>query len=83
MAPHASVLEPGTDIDPRDRELQARIRAEFQEMPGLKLTLAQASRLFNVDAARCERALRRLVAAGALWVDEGSFLLTQPRAHWR
>jgi hypothetical protein len=83
MAPQTSVLEHRTNVDPRDRDLQARIQAEFREMPGLNLTLAQAARLFNVDAARCERALARLVAAGALRVDQGAFVLTQPRAHWR
>jgi hypothetical protein len=83
MAPQASVLERSANVEPRDKDLQARIRAEYREMPGLKLTLAQASRLFNVDSARCERALARLVAAGALRVDEGSFLLTQPRGHLR
>ena len=83
MAPQVSVFEHSVDVDSPDRELQARIRAEFSEMPGLNLTLAQAARLFNVDAARCERARARLVAAGALWVDQGSFVLTQPRAHWR
>lgn len=83
MAPHASVLEHGADTDSWDRDLQARIRAEFREMPGQKLTLAQASRLFNVDKARCECALARLVAAGALRLDEGSFVLTQPHARWR
>ena len=83
MASHASVLEYSVGVDPRDRDLQVRIRAEFREMPGLKLTLRQASRLFNVDATRCERALARLVAAGALRIAEGSFVLTQPREHWR
>lgn len=83
MPPHASVLEHNADIDGRDRDLQARIRAEFSEMPGLKLTLAQATRLFNVDAARCQGALARLVDAGALWLDEDSFVLTQRRARWR
>ena len=34
-----------------DSDLAVRIRAEFAEMPGLKLTLPQASRLFNVSGA--------------------------------
>lgn len=83
MAPPASVLEQSADLEPRDRDLQARIRAEFSEMPGLNLTLPQAARLFNVDAARCERALARLVAAGALGIHGGSFVLTQLRGRWR
>lgn len=38
-----------------------RIRGEFIEMPGLRLTLEQASRLWQVDAAVCARALMALV----------------------
>ena len=52
-------------------ELQRRVRAEFREMPGLRLTLTQASRLFNIDAARCRRIL-------GLLVDEGSLALEGP-----
>ena len=39
-----------------------RIRGEFLEMPGLRLTLAQATRLWHIDAATCATVLRRLVA---------------------
>lgn len=38
-----------------------RIRGEFLEMPGLRLTLRQAMRLWNLDAATCEVALGLLV----------------------
>ena len=74
MALESSVLQPSAAREPRDRDLQARIQAEYDEMPGLNLTLPQASRLFNCDATTCARALARLVAAGALSVDEGSFV---------
>jgi hypothetical protein len=60
--------------DLRDSDLQVRIEAEFAEMPGMKLTLPQASRLFHVESVRCERALARLVAAGALSVSQGCFV---------
>jgi hypothetical protein len=53
------------DLD-TDRDLEIRIRAEFREMPGLKLTLPQASRLFNVEQVRCEQILEALVTHGAL-----------------
>jgi hypothetical protein len=56
------------------KDLHLRIRAEFAEMPGLKLTLPQASRLFNIDAAQCAHALERLVAAGCLSMASGSFV---------
>ncbi len=49
-----------------EAQLQTRIRAEFAEMPGLKITLAQASRLFNADRAQCERLLRALVLSHEL-----------------
>jgi hypothetical protein len=79
MALESSVLQPSAAGEPRDRDLQARIRAEYEEMPGMKLTLPQASRLFNCDATTCARALARLVAARALSVDEGSFVRRDAR----
>jgi hypothetical protein len=74
MALESSVLQPGAARESRDRSLQARIQAEYDDMPGLNLTLPQASRLFSCDATTCARALARLVAAGALSVDEGTFV---------
>jgi hypothetical protein len=74
MALESSAQQPSAVGDPRDRDLQTRIRVEFKEMPGLKLTLPQASRLFHVEATTCARALSRLVAAGALSYDEGTFV---------
>jgi hypothetical protein len=56
-----------------DSNLETRIRAEFAEMPGLKLTAPQASRLFNVERVRCERILEELVAHGDLSTAGGSF----------
>ena len=44
-----------------DLELLARIHSEYVEMPGLQLTLAQASRLWNVDAARTAQVLETLI----------------------
>jgi hypothetical protein len=65
---------PHVATETHDYNLHVRIQAEFAEMPGLTLTLPQASRLFNVDAARCERALARLVDSGSLWVDRNTFV---------
>ena len=39
-----------------------RIRAEFREMPGLRLTARQASRLWNLDDQTSAALLDRLVA---------------------
>ena len=49
-----------------DQDLYYRVCAEFTEMPGLALTLAQASRLFQLDVSRCERVLAALVRQGEL-----------------
>jgi hypothetical protein len=53
--------------------LQARVSAEYREMPGLRLTLAQAARLFSIDAARCTRVLGSLVERGVLATDGRTF----------
>jgi hypothetical protein len=53
--------------------LQVRVSAEFREMPGLTLTLAQAARLFSIDAVRCERVLGALVDRGVLATDGRAF----------
>ena len=38
-----------------------RAKAEFLEMPGLRLTAPQAARLWSVDPALCDRVLSALV----------------------
>ena len=69
-APYAQIrsLDPG-----EEHVLCTRIRAEFREMPGLKLTLPQASRLFSIEPTRCERVLGALVHAGHLATDGTAF----------
>ena len=52
----------------------SRIRAEFCEMPGLKLTLAQASRLFQLEAVRCQQVLTSMVDTGHLVLRGNTFL---------
>ncbi len=47
-------------------ELLARVRGEYLEMPGLRLTVSQASRLWGLDAAVCEALLSCLEASGFL-----------------
>ena len=46
--------------------LRARIEAEYREMPGLSLTVAQASRLWALDKERCSEVLANLIDAGFL-----------------
>lgn len=44
-------------------DLLKRVRSEFIEMPGLRLRIDQAQRLWNLDRALCENVLRALVDA--------------------
>lgn len=50
--------------------LELRIRGEYREMPGMRLKLEQAMRLWSLDRATCERALDVLVHEGFLQRDE-------------
>ncbi len=43
-----------------------RVRSEYSEMPGLKLTLRQAQRLWALDERTCESLLDSLVHDGFL-----------------
>jgi hypothetical protein len=55
--------------------LAARIQGEYREMPGLRLTVRQACRLWQVDAATCEAVLDALVKDGFLFrTPDGAFL---------
>jgi hypothetical protein len=50
-----------------------RVRAEFDEMPGLRLTPAQAARLLGLDHRSCERVISVLVRSAFLrWTSDGS-----------
>ena len=44
-------------------ELLRRIRAEYLEMPGLRLTAPQAQCLFGLDAETCDAVLAMLLDA--------------------
>ena len=46
-----------------DEHLLRRIRGEYLEMPGLRLTRDQAQRLWALDATTCARLLDRLIDA--------------------
>jgi hypothetical protein len=51
---------------PNWNDLPALIHAEYDEMPGLRLTIPQAARLWNVDQQRCQQALDSLTKEGFL-----------------
>jgi hypothetical protein len=46
--------------------LISQIRAEYDEMPCLRLTLPQAARFWSVDRDTCRAVLERLVVEGYL-----------------
>jgi Fic family protein len=48
------------------RDLTRRAQAEYREMPGLSLTLAQAQRLWGIDRQTSEQVLHTLIARGFL-----------------
>jgi hypothetical protein len=47
--------------------LVERIRAEYRTLPGLKITCAQAARLWSASEAACAAAFQVLVAERFLW----------------
>ena len=53
----------------RHMELLRRIRGEFREMPGLRLSLEQAMRLWSLDRATCVDVLTQLRSARFLDLD--------------
>jgi hypothetical protein len=57
MASH----EAARDVEPQADRFLPRIRGEYREMPGMRLTLEQAQRLWGLDRRTCEKALGSLV----------------------
>jgi hypothetical protein len=57
------------------QEVVHRIRGEFLEMPGLRLTLEQARRLWRLDETACDAVLGALVDARFLArTRDGAFI---------
>src|SRR5687768_8429962 len=64
----------------RRGNLSSRIAAEFAEMPGMTLTLSQASRFLGLPSAMCERVLSALVVVGALRrTVDGRYVRAEPQ----
>lgn len=53
-------------VSPSAVNIVHRIRAEYGEMPGLKLTAAQAQRLWDLDRELCDALMADLVNSGFL-----------------
>jgi hypothetical protein len=58
----------------RVADLVGLIRSEYEEMPGLCLTRAQAQRLWLLDADACDEALQALVDAGYLRLTPSGYV---------
>src|SRR5688572_7640242 len=55
-----------------------RVQGEFIEMPGLRLTTAQAQRLWGLDRAACDALLGALVDAKFLFrTRDGAFVRSE------
>ena len=66
----------------RIEDVLQRIQGEYVEMPGLRLTPAQAQRLWGLDRPTCDALLNALVQANfLLQARDGSFIRTdgEPR----
>ncbi len=60
---------------PKIEDILRRIQGEFLEMPGLRLTEAQAQRLWGLDAATCSALLDALISAKFLFrTRDGAFM---------
>lgn len=76
MSTHSETLS--FESMPRQEQvLHDRIRAEYREMPGMKLTLPQAARLFHMERTQCARLLNTLVQKGDLAAKAGLFGLPE------
>jgi hypothetical protein len=58
--------------------LIARIQGEYGEMPGLRLSLAQACRLWQVDVPTCTLLLEQLVRDAFLLRTHDGFYIALP-----
>jgi len=59
--------------------LLERVRGEYLEMPGLRLTLAQACRLWQVDVTTCECVLDTLIRQHVLARTKDGAFIAVPR----
>ena len=64
------------------QDLVRRIRGEFMEMPGLRLTVQQARRLWRLDETVCDMVLSTLVDSHFLAITpDGMFVRQDGRSH--
>src|SRR5687767_5554644 len=77
MNSESTLMEPRRVVDDVVRR---RAEAEYLEMPGLKLTAQQASRLWHLDASASAQLLDSMVDAGVLYrARDGAYVLLSAR----
>jgi hypothetical protein len=59
------IFQKGTNVM-HARALVDRVRGEFNEMPGLQLTIPQAARLLGIEHDKCRDVIETLVASSFL-----------------
>jgi hypothetical protein len=57
------------NVAPAPRRVLDSIRAEYAQLPGLRLTRAQFRRLWRLDAPVCDGAILELIGSGFLQED--------------
>ena len=83
VAPLVRDIREGTLMSPPLESLVARVRGEYLEMPGLRVTFARACRLWQLDAATCEMLLDHLVGEGFLNRTASGFYVAAATSHRR
>jgi hypothetical protein len=69
---HAPTLDEGLAL------LALRVHGEYREMPGLRLTVRQAARLFSIEPAVAQSVLDELRQASVLTCsDQGAYSLNR------
>jgi hypothetical protein len=69
-----------TDDNARIQDVVSRVRGEFLEMPGLRLTPEQARRLWRLDERSCNAVLHALVDARFLAKTQDGAFIRQDRS---
>jgi hypothetical protein len=62
--PKARALKVSRRMTPPFEQIVQRMRADYLELPGLKLTRAQARCLWGLDADTCDQLLAYLIESG-------------------
>ena len=74
MGAHASAVL--SSVSPGSFDLVSLMRAEYLEIPGLSVNLAQAARLWNAPRERCLEAFELLTREGFLCRSGERFIRT-------